>query len=481
MPYLTLTALFIAIHLLYYQTGVRFDAEPLYLNWQYLDADLLRNNLSQSLLYLHSQPPLFNLMIGLVLKLAPSNFAAVFSSVFAALGLCLYLGLYRILRLAGCGLAVSILTATLFCATPSFLLYEHTLFYPLPVAVILVLAAISLHHFALSQKAAAAMLFFFLLFLLCAVSSQFQLPYFLLVLLMLLFTLKTRKQIVLAAALPLLLVLLLYAKNWLIFGKFATSTWLGMNLMHNLAEAIPANERQQMIKDGVLSKAMQAPSFSPLESYLFLPEQHRFSGIAALSRTEKEQALPHPDQRMRVNFNHYSYINISDLYLQDFLILAKRFPDLLLKRHDGSWQRYFTPSTFRAVSGENLKLMAPIIRFFDKYVYLQLQLGPPVGPQKTPQQIFLTLLAGLPLLFGYGMYLVSARESMDLRPGGDVPRRLMLSFMLFTIFYLTFVGNIIECGENNRFRFALDPFFFVLLGMALEMITTKVRAYYRRA
>lgn len=475
ITYLSLAALFLIIHLAYYQTGLRFDSEPLYLNWQFLDIYLLRNRLFESLLYFHAQPPLFNLITGLVLQLSPDKYELAFYLIFLLLGFCLYLSLFLALRLAGCSTFISILASTLFCITPSFMLYEHTLFYPLPVALILVLAALMLYRFAAGGGLAIGVFFFFLVFLLNAISTQFQLPYFLLTVALLLTALKPRSKVLLAAALPLVLALGLYAKNRLIFGKFSTSTWLGMNLMHNLAEAIPLEERRRLVESGALSQAMLAPPFSPLEAYPFLPPlPARFAGIKALSQTEKQYSLPHPDKRMRVNFNHYSYIQISDLYLRDFMRVARHFPQVLLKRHDGSWQRYFTPSTFRAVSGDNLSLLAPVIRFFDRYVYLKLELGPPVGPQQTPRQIFLTLLAGLPLLFGYGLHLVLARRTGGGIQPQDKPRRLMLGFMLLTIAYLTIVGNIIECGENNRFRFALDPFFFVVLGAAGQSFFDKL-------
>ncbi len=44
--------------------GVRFDASPLGYFLQYLDPHLLRARLGESLWYLHSQPPLFNLLLG---------------------------------------------------------------------------------------------------------------------------------------------------------------------------------------------------------------------------------------------------------------------------------------------------------------------------------------------------------------------------------------------------------------------------------
>jgi hypothetical protein len=50
-----------------YAAGVRFDSSPLAFCWQLVDPDLLRTRLLESLFYLHGQPPLFNLYLGVLL------------------------------------------------------------------------------------------------------------------------------------------------------------------------------------------------------------------------------------------------------------------------------------------------------------------------------------------------------------------------------------------------------------------------------
>jgi hypothetical protein len=55
--------------------GIRFDATPLTWYWQYIDPVLLQERLLESLYYSHTQPPLFNLLLGINLKLFPSSFS----------------------------------------------------------------------------------------------------------------------------------------------------------------------------------------------------------------------------------------------------------------------------------------------------------------------------------------------------------------------------------------------------------------------
>jgi hypothetical protein len=47
------------------------------------------------------------------------------------------------------------------------------------------------------------------------------------------------------------------------------------------------------------------------------------------------------------------------------------------------------------------------------------------------------------------------------------PFLLALFFIWLNIIYVTVTGNQLEVGENNRFRFLVDPFYLILLGIFL--------------
>lgn len=46
--------------------------------------------------------------------------------------------------------------------------------------------------------------------------------------------------------------------------------------------------------------------------------------------------------------------------------------------------------------------------------------------------------------------------------------------MLGTVAFVTLVGNVVEAGENFRFRFLVDPFYLILLGMLLQVAWTRL-------
>lgn len=69
--YALLAIVFAVSRLGYYLLGVRFDARPVLHYYQFVDPELLKHRLVESLFYLHIQPPGWNLYIGAVLKFFP--------------------------------------------------------------------------------------------------------------------------------------------------------------------------------------------------------------------------------------------------------------------------------------------------------------------------------------------------------------------------------------------------------------------------
>jgi len=98
LPYLlALAALFAVSRVVFRLVGVRFSTDQLHIAIQYLDPELLRHHLAQSVWYLHTQPPLYNLYLGTVLKLFSGHEGLAFHAVHLALGLAFCLALYLLL------------------------------------------------------------------------------------------------------------------------------------------------------------------------------------------------------------------------------------------------------------------------------------------------------------------------------------------------------------------------------------------------
>ncbi|MCI0447371.1 hypothetical protein L0152_29695 [bacterium] len=159
--YFWIIAVFVTSQIVTTLLGIRFVGsskmiiEPF---WQYLDPQILKTDLLRGLYFLHSQPPLFNAFLGLVLKLFPQHYEQAFAWIFQALsfGILLLMGL--ILRKLEINRKLIFVFCAIFALFPNFLIYTNLLFYTLPVAFLLLLSCVFLQKFVESQRLKYAVL-----------------------------------------------------------------------------------------------------------------------------------------------------------------------------------------------------------------------------------------------------------------------------------------------------------------------------------
>ena len=230
-PIALLLAVFVLVEVGSHIAGVTFDASTLPGTWQFLDESLLVNDLGRSLWYPHAQPPAFNLFLGIVLKLAARHAALVFHFAYVAMdGRCVpvFSGLPRWSAPRG---PSRLARHSWSPSAHRSVLYEHWLFYTLPEAALLMWMAIGAGTLARNVTPTHALRFSTTLAVLCLTRSLYHAAFGCAVL----------ASVVLAAPPvwrvlrwwglgPALAVVAVYAKNLLLFGTFATSSWMGMNL-----------------------------------------------------------------------------------------------------------------------------------------------------------------------------------------------------------------------------------------------------------
>ncbi len=466
---LGLAAAFALSRLAYFALGVRFNDYPLGVYWQFLPVRLLRTRLIESLLHLHAQPPLYNLYLGSVLKLAGDRPAILFHAVNLLLGLGVLLGSCALMRRLGVSRLPALLLSLWFVTSPAFVAYENWLFYTLPMAFLLLLSALLLELFLRRGTLLSGAAFFSVLFAIAASRSLFHLAWFLAIVLGLLATRSVpRRTLLKAAAMPLVLLLALHAKNLALFGEWSLSSWMGMNLARLTLGELPAETRERLVAEGRLSLASRAVPFSPPDQYpaeLFvLPP--RFARVPALASPEKLNDS--------VNFNHIGYLRVSDLYLRDALDVMRREPGLYLKAVAQAWEIYFrSPSSLKFLGVDNRRVLATL---FDAYDYACFGRVPWIGfPRGEHGEAefsgarYLLLLLGLPLLFGFGVLVAGGRAGAAL----GKQQRLVVGYLCFNIAWVALVGNLLELGENKRFRFETDPLSLALLGLLAKRLTTR--------
>jgi hypothetical protein len=465
-----MVAFFIASRIVYALLGVQF-IDGFTTSWQALDPELFEHDLLRSLYLLHVQPPAFNLLVGVVEKLASGHSQLVFRVVFWICGLVLYLTLFRLMSFLGVTRWLALTVSTLFIVSPAVILYENWFFYTLPLATVSTLAVLAASYFLRTKRRQHAFAFFALVALLCCLHSSFHLGYFALLIggAVLAYPAQ-RKPLLTAAALPFSLVLALYLKNAVLFGSFGVSSWMGMNLARVPFANWPIEERTAEVASGNLSPVSLVEPFSALALY-----PARYQQIE-----EKGGLLDTPMLRDPListggnNYNSLAYVKISKQYLDDVKYSVRHFPRYYLKGVLRSAFIYTKAASDYAWLIENRKAIHWVDEFYDR-VFLGRVLidgsGHHVrGSGGEPLRLYVSLIFGLPLVVAFGLWSSRSLER---------ERAILLLYIAFTVMYVATVGILLESGENNRFRFTTDALSLVLFALLLERL--KTAAIKRRA
>jgi hypothetical protein len=446
--------------------GIRFAMYPLGNFWQYVDPPLLRDRLLESVWYLHSQPPLFNLLLGAVLKL-PFAPAGMFALIYHAVGLGLAITMYALMVRLGAGRWVAAGVTLLFIVSPPALYFEQFLFSEYPTMLLLCGAALALHRFLATGRRRDGWMAFGLMAVVIFTRSLFQLPWLLAVTAWL--ALRTaparRRAIAVGAAPAVALTAALYLKNFLLFGTLSTSSWFGMNLMSAVEFAWPADERRAIVERGEVGPIFSVPAFSRVGAYdgvVTLPPPR---GIPVLDLESTENGRP--------NYNHVVYAIVAPLYGRDALHVLTSNPPHYLNAVAAAASLFFRPASdyeyFR-----DFQHRIPIWDALYRYaLYGQLTApGPGVaGPVGFPLAVSAPnigwfILLAMPLLLGLGIRRVRAAARL-----GDDAAAGTLAFMIATVVYLVLVATALNIGENQRYRFMTEPFLFIL-GAAARLART---------
>ncbi|MBK8233359.1 MAG: hypothetical protein IPK72_22995 [Candidatus Eisenbacteria bacterium] len=118
--------------------------------WQLVSPDLLTHDLARSVYYLHAQPPLLNLLAGLLLKSAAAlsvDPAVVAKPLFLVLGWLTTCGLHRLLLAVTASNAWALGGTLLLLTDPAFWYFQNFFFYTLPLTAIFTAGAACLRSF----------------------------------------------------------------------------------------------------------------------------------------------------------------------------------------------------------------------------------------------------------------------------------------------------------------------------------------------
>jgi hypothetical protein len=458
---LMLVLLYLGSRAIFYFMGVRFDLRPLDTSWHILDPALLRDDLLRSVWFTPGQPPLYNLMLGAVMKLSadPAFRAGVFALLYGTASLTTCLLLYRLLRrLEVVGWLAWSATA-LFMLSPALVLYENIPYYMMFELLLLTLACLQCHVAIERGTWRSYFALFMVLTTLIWIRAMFQI-YWLLVLVA--FCMLARpdrlRTILRAAVVPVLFVLALYAKNLAVTGEFATSSWLGMSLVKHTVHQLPLEERRQLVAEGELSPlASRDITFDVPEQLPAYFARQAPTGIAVLDQPRKST--------QHVNYHHLAYVAVSRDALHDALYVIEHHPRLYLRSIREAFLMFMRPAADYPYLRPNRDALEPWGRLYAHLFAGQLRYPKDPWFVREPGTIGYVVLVAYVLSVAAGLtWLVRDK----LRQGAA--QHITLGFIWLNVMYVSFVGNALEIGENQRFRFVVQPLLIVILAVLLTRL-----------
>lgn len=459
-----ITLVFVVSRVIFYLAGVRFDMTPLN-SIQFIDPVLLKENLLQSLFYLHGQPPLFNLFVGCILKLFPENYTVIFHGLFMLAGYFIMIGFYTLLRQFKVkeGLAAGL--TCFFTLNPACILYENWLLYSYFILVVMCWSAVFLHRYLSHYAGRDILVFFVLTACLVLTYSTFHLVWFVFLLgVLLLFVKKKRKQIFMLAAVPLVLITALYLKNFLLFGSFTTSkAWMAFNLLEMSAKNIPPETIERLYREGKFKT--------------YDPFYNEKTGIPLLDQIIKPSTG-------ELNWHSKQALINSDIDIHNARFLIKTYPQSYKESVVRAYKMYFFPGP----TDVTFLNRAKIELYENIYNFMFWHLNAVNNYSLYSEKLLLWYkfdsikwddlslnLYSVVVLFYVGLFLTGFMLIyLALRKGDkDDAFILTLLFMLMNIFYISVGNNFFAWIGSNRYRFVVEPFYLTILAVCLNRLLMK--------
>lgn len=458
--------------------GVRFDPSPLATGFQVLELSELRDDLLGSLTHLHSQPPLFNLFIGLLLRLPQTWEEPVLRLVYLGVGLVLALTIFTVLDRFGLRRSVAVVLSLIVTVSPAHILFENWTHYDYLVVLLLCLPVLALQRYEDGHRLLHVALFLGLMGVLVLTRSTFQLLWFVAWAAVLLVHRRRAewRKLAVVAAVPLIAIVAVYANTLRVAGTFTSSTSLGVSLAKITTFQLPEAERRAMVDRGALSPLALIPPFTPVSGYANVLPAPPVTGVPVLD----DEVKTFPDGVTLINFNNLLYAEVSEAYLDDAVRTLRTRPSAYVRGVATATEQFFRPPSDFFTLRDNRMQIGEFNRLYNRVVYGVVAGGDPVsvfpdvarqyrqGPARTAW--FSVLLYAVALVGG------AAELWFGRRRRGSGPGSLLLGFLWSTIAYVMAVSNLLEVGENDRFRLYTDPLVVMLVAALAVTWTGRCRA-----
>lgn len=470
-PYLAFVVVFTASRMIYRGAyGVRFDGSPLFYFIQYVDPWFFEHDFLRTVLYLTQQAPLPNFIIGLAwLGLGPSYWTIALDAIFLFSGLTIGFSLLSSLESLGVRRVVAFPLVCAFLVTPIEVVYETWLFYHVPVAALMTSALAALLRFYRTGTLRAGFTFFALLALVALVRNVYGAVWlgaiaagvFVVPPLVAPRGQRARLVVVKAALIPLAVLFANNAKTSLLVGRGFGDAAIWTNIVWKIWDQIPEGERRRLAAEGKVSDSVIYEPFQGIDQMKGMRLTPEPTGVPILDMT----LLPHG----RENIHALEYLLIAEKYYK---------PDgkLLLKEYPMGYVASVRHALFDwYLSSPSRDIVLPRLRNAKKLEKLNRRFNRLLGRQ--PAGYLTAAKVGIPLLLCYGVYRLLRLRA---RLASERSTVAAILFMLLTISYAAVGTTLISYADFSRYRFDVDPFYFVLLVLVLAQIGARALRELRR-
>lgn len=466
-PAVAVVLVFVVSRLVYRTVfDVRFDLSPINSYVQYIDPWFVEHDFLRSVLYLTHQAPLQILFVQGCVKLLGMAYApVVLEAAYAALGLAVSLGLLGILRRLGAGPLVATVAASVYAASPTFVLYENWLFYPLPTATLIVLSVLALLRLYRIGAFSSALLFFCLLGAVALLRATFGVLFICAAAALVLWRPPvapaglSRRGVIVAAAVPLVVVALNAAKTPLLVGHTYGSALLWGNLCTKILVQLPEEDQLDLIDDGRVGDADSCRGpVTDVSNYGAFLVPHEPTGVPLLDLDHVPSGANNPHALAHV-------LVAERYYRRDALYLLAHYPGAYAR---AVWDAVSTEYVWSPAVVDGLERSLNFIKLERPLSVTHALLGSRADGR------LLALVIGLPVGISYGLYRVLGTSASA---GSQRASVVAIAFALLTIGYEAGVTLLVSSGDFNRYRFDVDALYLVLMVL---FFTDGVQALRRR-
>jgi hypothetical protein len=476
-----LIVLFVLTRGLALYSGTRYHTAQTALFWQFLDIDLLQHHLLRVMLHLHAQPPLLNAAIGVAEKIAGPNYGALILSFQFLLGLGAVISFYLLLTRLRVAPLVSLCLSLVLLLNPAEIYFEFHSLYTSWVLAFHCFVALATVCYVQSRSQRALCWVVGLAVLLTLLRSSYQWMWVVTLLGLLWWQLPdNRRQIRNAGLIGLFLALLWPAKNYVLFHHFTSSTWGPYSISKHWFVDRPPDD--SYLKAGELPSLTYTGLDDPelqrwLTRYWSVPR----SGARELDDVAKFGGA--------TNWNSLAMLRMHDAKAKDISFLLHHDPKAYVTGVARAVKLFFEPPSVWLAGFADPEQYSHIARYdgIVRRICCNLfgiprsdepsasQSAPSGSPHGGLKTILQSLCVGALLTCALVVLFVLSLARPPLWDG-NLDRKISAMAMTVTNSYAFAVVNLVDVGENMRFRFETEALVLAVSAIFVQQLWDRRKA-----